>query len=159
MNKNDLIYVDVVASNPQTRTQRPVLYRFNGAGEQITEQGDVIKGPALKGEWPVEGSAKSPVFPAEEYQRLHKDGTPESKAKAQKLLSDYSAQVAKTSGKGSEEMVVVDRVMDFLSKYEHIQEGAGEHFRLQRKDLVVTRTPLKDGRMLIRLSGAAVFGR
>lgn len=159
MNKNDLIYVDVVASNPQTRTQRPVLYRFNGAGEQITEQGDAIKGPGLGGDWPVEGSSKSPVFPAEEYKRLHKEGTTESKAKAQKLLAEYSSAVQKTQGKGSEEMVVVDRVMDFLKDYEHIQEEAGEHFRLQRKDLVVTRTPLKDGRMLIRLSGAAVFGR
>lgn len=157
MGPKDKIFVDVVSSNQNTRQQRPVLYRFNGAGEQITDSGEKVAGPGLAGKWPLAG-AELPPFEAEQYRTLvaNKD-----KAGAEKLLADYQVSVSKAAKSGageSEEMVIVDRVMKFLKEQEHISEEDGSHFVLHRKDLQVTRIPLQDGSMLFKITGAAIFG-
>lgn len=157
MGPKDIIMVDVVSSNQNTRQQRPVLYRFNGSGEQVTDDGKQIAGPALGGDWPLKGS-KVPEFPADEYKKLMAD---KNKVGAEALLSKYQTDVQtaqKAGGGQSDEMQIVDRVMKFLKEQEHISEEDGSHFVLHRKDLQVTRIPLQNGQTIFKITGAAVFG-
>jgi len=146
-----IIMLNVVGTNPTTRTQKPVTARF-----------DVATGALISGEGPFTmalavGSAV-PDFPIATYQVAQAANDLEA---VSKILIAHAEQVkaAKASGGGSRELQIAREAQRYcVEKHGFIvEDGDGYVLKLENLDVQVNKLP--DGGELFVVAGTAVFGR
>ena len=158
MQNTDIILVNVVGTNGETRQQRTITRRFNGAGYELNDKGAVESGVAVLKGLPL-GTSKAPDFPQDEYLKAQaaNDG-----AKISAIMLAHAERVEawqKSQGGGSEEMQLAKIVQDYcVEVHDFTRQDDGPKFVLTLDDIDVKSDELKDGRTLYTVSGTAVFG-
>jgi hypothetical protein len=157
MKNNDLILVNVVGTNPQSRQQKVVSRRFTGLGIAIDTEGQPT-GQAPLNVAGMAGGNKAPDFPVAEYIAAQAEG----KEQVDAVMLAHSERIAaweKSGTGGSVELKLAKAVQEYCVENEgFIADGDGDGYILKLENLDVKVDNLPDNRDLWLVQGTAVFG-
>lgn len=169
MKANDIVMVNVTGTNGTTRHQKNISRSFNGAGERLTDNGQVdnSSGERLRN-LPGAASAAAPEFPTAQFAQAQQDtGSSDPAVKAKGVETIKSIQIAyaqliqqweKAQGGGNEKLVLAKSVLEYAKEFHGFKEVDGDWFVMKLENLDVTTTTLNDGRTMYQVAGTAVFG-
>ena len=163
MNTNDMIMVNVSGVNGSTRNTKSISRSFNGLGELIDDNGQVVQGAAERlRNLPTGAVAEAPAWPAAEFEAARKLGAAGAE-KIRKIQVEYSQLYTaweKSIGGGNAKQSIARSVLEYAKEFHNFREkDEGEFFVLKPDDLAVVETKLKEDRVLYTVTGTAVFGK
>jgi hypothetical protein len=159
MKTTDLIRINVTGTNGSTRKQSTISRVFDGAGNKLTDQGQVDGSSNEKlVNLPGDGASSLPPFPADEFQKALAAGDVESVKKIQLAYAERVAEFEAQSGGGNESLQLAKAVLEYAKKYHNFHEEDGNHFVMKLENLDVSKMTLKDQRTMYTVQGTAVFG-
>jgi len=159
MKSTDIIYIRVAGTNPSTREQKRVSKRFNGIGQELADNGEVLAGGAtLKGLAEASSAGEMPVMPAA-YFKAQEDG---DIAKIKQLLTEHSEKIAawqSANGGGSPEVRLAKAALQYCYDNEGFLPNDGNGYVLKLENLDVKTDTIKEGGYSVfMVAGTAIFG-
>jgi hypothetical protein len=157
MSLKNLILLNVIGTNGQTRQQKVVAERFDTEGHILDAQGNVV--PGKPGLTLMLGGVAAPDFPALEYAAAQKSG---DKAKISAVLLAHSEMVAAWEASnegGTDELKIAKACLQYCVDHQGFLDHDGDGFVLKLENLDITVNDLTTGGKLYTVAGTAVFGR
>lgn len=161
MKSTDIIQINVVGTNGETRHQKNIARAFNGAGQLVDDNGVPVSGSSevLKN-LPSGAGAPLPEFPTQKLltaQAKGAAGLDEIKA-IQMAYAQQVSEYEKANQGGNEKLQIAKSVLEYTKEVHGFREEDGNHFVMKLSDLEVFSATAKDGRTIYTVAGAAVFG-
>lgn len=161
MQATDIIQINVVGTNGETRHQKSITRSFNGLGQLIDDNGVPVAGSdEVLRNLPNGAGAPLPEFPTAAFQAAAAKGAA-GLGEVKAIQMAYAQQVAeyeKANQGGSEKLQIAKAVLEYTKEKHGFREEDGNWFVMKLADLEVFSAQAKDGRTVWTVAGAAVFG-
>lgn len=161
MKASDIIVINVVGTNKETRQTKAILARFNGLGQEIDLAGNLTGSASnvLKG-LPTGAGVKPPAFPSEAFAAAQAEGLAGAD-KARAILLAFTEQMQaweQGQGGGTTQVQIIKSVLEFANRVHGMKQEDHAGFVLKPENLDVQTKEVDGSQTIYTVSGTAIFG-